>query len=142
MLHFDVGEARENRQRGPCQKGLGIAIEHRTGKVHIDDPIGLAVLILQAADEPVFGSEGAFPLVQLRIRRRMIDLDPLGDIVLDRVDQDGPVGGELEPVPARGLFRHERAAALMAMQQAFLAQDIDGLADGDARHFELALELD
>ena len=30
----------------------------------------------------------------------------------------------------------------MAMQQAFLAQDIDGLADRDARHLELALELD
>ena len=29
----------------------------------------------------------------------------------------------------------------MAMQQSFLAQDINGLADGDAGHLELALEL-
>ena len=29
----------------------------------------------------------------------------------------------------------------MAMEQAFLAQDIDRLADRNARHFELALEL-
>src|SRR5262249_45395824 len=32
--------------------------------------------------------------------------------------------------------------ALVAMQQAFLAQNIDGLAHGDPRHLELALELD
>src|SRR5262249_52934383 len=84
----------------------------------------------------------SFTLMQLRIRRRMIGPDALRDIVLDRVDQDGPVGGELEPVPARRFFRYECAAALVAMQQAFLAQDIDGLAHGDPRHLELALELD
>jgi hypothetical protein len=39
-------------------------------------------------------------------------------------------------------FGHERAAALMAMQQPLLAQDVHGFPDGDARHLELALELD
>ena len=42
----------------------------------------------------------------------------------------------------RRLLRDERAAALLAVQQPFLAQDIDGLAHGDARDLELAFEFD
>src|SRR5262249_710900 len=52
------------------------------------------------------------------------------------------LGCDPDPVRSRSPPYDERAAALMAMKQPFLAQDIDGLAHRDARHFELALELD
>jgi hypothetical protein len=109
--------------------------------VHAHDAVGLAVLVLQAPDESILRRERTFSLVQLGKCGRIFDSDAFRYVVLDGIDQDGPVGGELEPMPARRLFRHEGAAALMAMQQSFLAQDIDGLTDRDPRHLELALEL-
>jgi hypothetical protein len=45
-------------------------------------------------------------------------------------------------MPAGRFFSDERAAALMAMQQPLLPQDVNGLTDRDARHLELALKLD
>ena len=101
MLNLDVGEAREDCQRRAGQKRFRIAIEHRAARCRSHDAVGLTVLVLQAPDEAVFRSASAATLVQLGKRRRVIDLDTFGDVVLDRVDQNGPVGCELEPMPAR-----------------------------------------
>jgi hypothetical protein len=57
-------------------------------------------------------------------------------------DEKVPARCQLEPVPGDGLLGHERAAALLRVKQPLLAQDIDGLANRDARDLEFALELD
>src|SRR3977135_99998 len=113
MVNFDVGEPREYRQRRAGQERFRIAIEHRAGEMHAHDAVGLAILVLQAPDESIFRRERNFSLVTLGRCVWFVDPDAFGYVVLYRFDQDGPVGGELEPMPARRLFRHEGAAALM-----------------------------
>src|SRR5450759_2173712 len=111
------------------------------GKMQVDDAVGFAVFVLGAAQEHVFGSKLAFAFTQAWKRRRIVHLNALGYVILDRFDQDVPASCKLEPVSGRWVLCNERSTALLGTQQALFAQNIDSLAHSNARHLEFAFEL-
>src|SRR5262249_5113608 len=71
----------------------------------------------------------------------LFDRDHPRDVVADGRDQRRPGRFELQPPLVADAAGHERAAALLTLDEALPLQQLDGLANGDASDLELAFQL-
>ena len=138
---LDVTERGENGQRRVLLEGVGIALVDVPGKMQADHRVWLVLTELQAAQEQVVGRRAAVFLAQPRLCRRVPHRDHARHVVPDCRDQGRPGRLELEPPLVANPLGHEGATALLAMNEAFLLQQVDRLANGHPRHLELLLQL-
>src|SRR5271166_6240881 len=121
---------------------FGSAPEDLVCKMQVYNAVGLPVLELDTAHKNIFRRKFALVLLKDRFCRGGIDFDALEHVASDWRDQSVPSCGEFEPMAGHWLLRHECPAALLRAQEAFLAQDVNRLANGDARDRKLTFKFD
>ena len=156
MRRFQIGGGDDHGLMGPADRDplqvgqngqgrmaaevVGRQVEDPFGHMHADQAVRFLVAVLDALQMHIFIGRVAIAGVQ-PWRRARVGVEKFRNVVLDGFQKRRQV--ELEPQPALflDLLGHEGALALLAADQAFAVQHVDGLADGDAGDSELALQL-
>jgi hypothetical protein len=119
-----------------------ITIKHMACEMDAHQSVRFSIPELAAAEKNIVVRKNAFALFQRGRCGRILNFYPLDDIVLDGCDKNIPVRRKLQPMPIRSATRHKGATALLAVEQPFFAEHINGLAHGDARDLKFLLEFD